>query len=158
MTRARGIAGLVAALLLAGCAGLDHTLGKVPQPEGAARTAYARVERAKVFSHPDGGAEVLGLLSRNEKIARYQSESGFAYVEAKGNLAGWVHEDELADAPPRAPKPAEAQAPAPSTVTPSEASKPAEPEQPEDSVESEEPPGGEPATPERSPSPPTWRG
>jgi hypothetical protein len=147
----RQIAASLAALLLAACAGsdMDRLLGKTPAPEGAARTAYAAVDRAKVFSHPDASASVLGVLKLRERLARYQSENGFAWVEAEGNLSGWVRESELAEAPPRArkaapPEPARAPAPAP----PEEPA--AEPAEPAGTEPEEEETPGEPLEPERS--------
>ena len=65
-----------------------------PAPEGPARTAYAAVDRAKVFSRPDASASVLGVLQRNEKLARHQSENGFARARIR-TLARLAHALEL---------------------------------------------------------------
>ena len=163
--RVSAIALLAIALLLYGCAqgDLDRLLGKGPVAEGAPRPAYAAVDRAKVHSHPETGSAVLGLLALHEKITRYQSEGGFAYVEAAHNLTGWVRESELATARARARKPAEpAPTPAPATPPaepatsagqPSEAQPAPPPEEPgaeePDPDENEAPPGPD-AEPERS--------
>ena len=109
--RARGLAALALALL-AGCAStdsasrwIDFTLYGAAQ--GPPRTAYAAVDRVEVHGEPEASSPVQGVLTLHERVTRYQSERGFAYVEGEGNLAGWVREQQLVATLPRAPRPAE---------------------------------------------------
>lgn len=143
--KAAHIATWVAALLLAGCAqgGLGGLLGAAPAAQGQPQVSYAAVARAKVYSAPDATSPVQGLLTLHEKITRYQSEAGFAYVEAAGNLSGWVREGELVAARPRA-----------ATPTPT----PAQPEQPADDAQAAQPPPEVPPGEEEPQEPPAPEG
>jgi hypothetical protein len=146
VSRIRRLAALATALWLAGCAGgsgtgtadgwVDRMVGS-PAAQGQPRPAYAAAARTKVYSAPDASASVVGVLTLHEAISRYQHENGFAYVQAEGNLSGWVRENELAETRPPARKPAERQrakpqpAPTPETTvteTPIEEAPPVEEE------------------------------
>ena len=150
------VATLVVGLLLVGCAAggsaqrsvggwIDQISGRTAA-EGEARVSYAAVNRVKLLSEPDAASAVRGVLTLHEKIRRYQSEGGFAYVEAEGNLWGWVPESQLVERIPTARTP-EAVEPAteesvptettPTTEAPSGEVPPApdaEPQKPEGSV------------------------
>jgi hypothetical protein len=150
MTSAHRLAIAAAALWLAACSGLSGPLGAAGGGggEGPVRVAYASEARTKVYGEPSFTAPVVGVLTRHEKLDRYQSEGGFAYVKAEGNLVGWVPETQLVEKLP-ARRPA-AQAPAPTppptSETPEEAAAPPEETPPpEEPAESEAPP-----EPERS--------
>jgi hypothetical protein len=122
----------LAVALLAGCAStdaasrwVDHTLYGTAQ--GPPQAAYAGADRVKVYSEPDASAPVQGVLTLHEKVTRYQSEKGFAYVEAEGNVAGWVREQQLAASRAPAQKPAAEPAPE-EEPAPEPDAKPTEPE------------------------------
>ena len=154
--RASGLAALAVALL-AGCANtesasrwIDSTLYGAAQ--GPPQVAYAGVDRVKVYSAPDASSPVQGVLTLHEQITRYQSESGFAYVEAEGNVAGWAREQQLVASRPRArkptPRPAPSENPPAATEAPPSTTEPSAEPAPE-----EEPPPGpdeEPSEPEPS--------
>jgi hypothetical protein len=141
-TRVTSLAALLAAALLAGCAGpsggwREYLFGVTTAPQGTPQVAYVTADRTKVYREPDETSAVLGLLTLHEKIERYQSQGGFAYVEAQGDVSGWVRERELAAARPRvrpAPQAAEPPAPAPSeTAAPPDSAAPeTEPPAPEE--------------------------
>jgi hypothetical protein len=59
------------------------------------------VDRIRVHSEPDAASAVRGVLTFHEEVRRYQSEGGFAYVEAEGDLWGWVPESQLAERIPK---------------------------------------------------------
>ena len=99
------VATLVGVLMLAGCttarsvqtnvAGwFDRTSARATA-EGEPRMSYAAVDRIRVHSEPGAASPVRGVLTLHEKIRRYQTEDGFAYVEAEGDLWGWVPESQL---------------------------------------------------------------
>ena len=146
---------LVGLLLLVGCVAgrsvqrsaggwIDHISGRAAA-EGEARVSYAAVDRVKVLSKPDVASAVRGVLTLHEKIRRYQSEGGFAYVEAEGNLWGWVPEGQVVERIPtaRTPEAVEA-APGESVSTETAPS----PEGPSEDVPPA--PGAQPKEPERS--------
>ena len=143
----------IALAWIAGCAGTDSASRWVDQTVygtqavGPASAAFAGVDRVKVYAAPESGAAVEGVLNLHEKVARFQSERGFAWVEAEGNVKGWVREDQLVAARPRAQKPA-TQAPEQPAATAEPSAKPTTEPAPE-----EEPapaPDAERSSPERS--------
>jgi hypothetical protein len=140
----------VALALLAGCAGTESASRWVDETlygaaKGPPQVAYVAADRVKVYRAPDPSSPVQGVLDLREELTRYQSDAGFAYVEAAGNLSGWVREDQLAAKRPAASRPAKAKAePAqPAETTPET---PAEPPV----VEPEPAPEPEPVEPESS--------
>lgn len=104
--------------------------------------SYAAVDRIRVHSEPDAASAVRGVLTLHEKVRRYQSEGGFAYVEAEGDIWGWVPESQLAE---RIPKRAER----PEAVEPAEV----QPADGEEAPESEDAAAGETTGGEQAPSP-----
>jgi hypothetical protein len=147
----RALALGIALAWIAGCAGTDSASRWVDQTiygtqaVGPASTAYAGAARVKVYGAPEAGAAVEGVLNLHEKVARFQSERGFAYVEAEGNVKGWVREDQLVAARPRAQKPATPEPAQPAaTAEPSAEPAPAPEEEPAPA------PDAEPSEPERS--------
>lgn len=150
---------LVGALLLCGCTTarsaqtsvggwFDRSRAEL-KAEGEPRVSYAAVDRIRVHSEPDAASPVRGVLTLHEKVRRYQSEGGFAYVEAEGGIWGWVSESQLvARIPkrvsrPETAEPAEGEAvPAPEDAAEGEATGEAEEEAPA--------PEAEPTEPERS--------
>ncbi|HEX5065452.1 MAG TPA: hypothetical protein VFY49_05010, partial [Myxococcota bacterium] len=81
----RALCTLVIALAwLAGCAGTESASRWVDQTiygtqaVGPASAAYAGADRVKVYGAPEAGAAVEGVLNLHEKVARFQSERGFA--------------------------------------------------------------------------------
>lgn len=124
----------IALALLAGCAGTDSASRWVDETlygtaKGPPQVAYAGVDRVEVHGEPEASSPVQGVLTFHEKVTRYQSERGFAYVETEGNLAGWVREQQLV-ATLRARKPAtEPNAePTPEEEPPEPEAEPSEPE------------------------------
>jgi hypothetical protein len=158
------VATLVGALLWIGCATVrsaqtgvggwvDRTRGQVTA-EGEPRVAYAAVDRLRIHREPAVGSEVTGVLVLHEKISRYQSESGFAYVSAEGGRWGWVAESQLVEripkrvSRPEAVEPMPEEQPAGSGAAPGPEVPAAEPgEQPEQAV-----PAPDEKTPEPEPS------
>jgi hypothetical protein len=136
MTRAHRVSAFAAALLLAACAGgssgpIGGRSGGAAQ--GPARAAYAAQARAKVYSEPSFTANVVGVLTRHEKLDRFQSDGGFAYVRAEG-IAGWIPENQLVEKlPARRPPPAATTTPEPSVAPAEETPPPEAPPPPEDS-------------------------
>lgn len=141
--RQSAVAALVGALLLAGCAtgrSAQQSVGgwfdrvlEGTAAQGEPRLSYAAVARVKVYSEPDASSSVQGVLNLHEEILRYQSESGFAWVEADGSLAGWVRESQLLLQRPQARRPAAVE---PEQPTAAEPAQPAEATPaPEDSAE-----------------------
>ena len=135
------VAFCIALALLAGCAGsgdlgwIDETLYGT-RAVGPAKAAYTGADRVKVYEHPDASSPVQAVLTVHEQVRRYQSQAGFAYVEAEGNVSGWVLEQQLVAKKPGARKPAAPEPTPPATAPPSEPT----------------PPSAEPA-PEPEPSP-----
>ena len=94
---------------------------------------------------------MVAVLDRYEQVDRYQSVNGFAFVEAKGNVAGWIPESQLLERRPVARKPTE-QPETPGDVTedsPPEEASPA-PDTAGTVDEAPAPPATEPTEPERS--------
>jgi hypothetical protein len=121
----------IALVLLAGCAGMNDSFRWVDrtlygEAEGPARVAYVAADRTKVYGAPDVGSPVQGVLALHEKVSRYQSPNGFAFVEAEGNVSGWVVERQLA-ASPTGPTPAAAPRPAAPTPEAAQTTPRAEP-------------------------------
>ena len=142
------VAMLVGAALLAGCATggsgswLDRALGRT-SAQGSPHTSYAAVA-AKVYSEPDAGSTVMGVLARHEELRSYQSDSGFVYVEAAGNLSGWVPKNQLVARRPVSKRAADA---------PAESAAPSAPENeatPSPTETTPEAPDAETQAPERS--------
>jgi hypothetical protein len=155
MSSAHRLSARAAALWLAACAGMGS--GPLLQrpggaAQGPARVAYAAQTRAKVYSEPSFTANVVGVLTWHEKLERFQSDGGFAYVKAEGNLAGWVPETQLVEKLPARKPAAQAPTPSPSATPKSEAppeeavAPPEETPPPEEPTETE----AEPPEPERS--------
>jgi hypothetical protein len=138
----------LALALLAGCAETSSKLGWVDETlygsraAGPAQAAYAGVDRIKVYGEPDTRSPVQGVLTLHEQVTRYQRQSGFAYVEAAGNIRGWVREEQLVASRPQKAKPAPETPPAPPMPT-------AEPEA-EPEPEPAPPPDEKPEDPEGS--------
>ena len=134
--RAARSATCIAVALLAGCATatdsfrwIDHKL--FGEADGPAQVAYAGADRTLVYSTPDAGSQVKGVLRLHEEVVRYQSARGFAYVDAEGDLAGWVREQHLvarrpAARPAAAPQPGVAPQHAPSATPPETTEAPSE--------------------------------
>lgn len=120
----------------------DRTRAKA-KAEGEPRVSYAAADRIRVHSDPDSASAVRGVLTLHEKLRRYQSEDGFAYVEAEGGIWGWVPESQLVERIPRRVEPAPAEAaPEPEGSAETEG---------EGAEEGESPaPESEPTQPERS--------
>ena len=154
MTSAHRLSFLAAALLLAACAGgsVPFLAGAGGAAQGPARAAYAAEARAKVYSEPSFTANVVGVLTQHEKLQRFQSDGGFAYVQAEGNLVGWVPEAQLVEKLPARKPAAPAATPSPTPTPKSEAppeeavAPPEETPPPEEPTETE----AEPPEPERS--------
>lgn len=147
------LAALLTAALLAGCAGAsggwrEYLFGVATAPQGAPQVAYVTTDRTRVYREPDETSRVQGVLTLHEQIERYQSQGGFAYVEAQGDVSGWVREQQLAATRPRvrpAPEAAETAIPPPA---PGETAAP--PETPTPADEPAPAPEPEPVEPERS--------
>jgi hypothetical protein len=160
--RRSAVAAIGGALLLSACAGggsgsgtvggwLDGVRGKT-SAEGQSRVSYAAAARIKIYGKPEADSPVIGLLDRYEKIARYQSVSGFAYVEARGNLSGWVRESQLIERLPHKSAEGEPTPPAEATPAPGDSVE-TEVKPPPDTAPTEPVPpdsGAEPKEPERS--------
>jgi hypothetical protein len=119
---------LAGALLWTGCATarsaqtsvgdwIDRTRASAAA-EGEPRVSFAAEDHVRVHTEPDATSAVKGELTLHEKIRRYQSDGGFAFVETRGELWGWVRESQLAlRIPQSSPQAAE---PAPAEVQPAD--------------------------------------
>ena len=159
--RAAAVATLVGSLVLAGCATTRSVQSRVggwidrtrasAAAEGEARASYAAVDRLRVHSEPDAASAVTGVLTIHEKVRRYQSEGGFAYVEAEGGLWGWVPESRLVERLPKRASRPEAAEPPPAEGEPVPAPEESAAGETAGQAEEEAPtPDAEPAQPERS--------
>ena len=84
-----------------------------------------------MYGEPDASSPVQGVLTLHEQVTRYQGQAGFAYVEAAGNIRGWVREDQLVTSRPQKAKPAPEETTAPAAEpepAPLPDEEPAEPE------------------------------
>jgi len=139
---------LCVALVLAGCAAMQQTVGgwfgkatptSTPTPQvtpaaaAARRVYYAGVEGLKVYSQPAASSKVVGALALHEEVTRTKLERGYAYVEsAQGAVKGWVNNAQLIWRLPTAPGTA---APAPAEPQPEGAAAPAEAAQESPAIE-----------------------
>ena len=152
-------AALGAALLFAGCASLQHTVGgwfggatptpsptPQPTPAGAAqgpRVYYVGVDGLKVYSEASTSSKVVGTLALHEKVTRTRLDRGYAYVESsKSAVKGWVNNAQLIWRLPSAPT---AGTPGAAEPQPEEPTAPAEAPQ--------EPQVAEPTAPAATPPP-----
>lgn len=118
MARAVPILIVTAAVALAGCSGMQKTVGgwfgDVPATSTQDGTVYfAATDGLAVHGDASFSSPVVGRLALHEKIVRTRLQSGFAYVVSdQTGVAGWVDNAQLIWRLPTAPQAGTVAAPA----------------------------------------------
>jgi hypothetical protein len=136
---ARWTAGILATVVLAGCASVKQTTqgwwgdltgsGSSSGATAADGSVYfAATDGLVVHAEASGGSIAIGRLTQYQRVVRTQLKGGWAYVTSDGGLAGWVDNAQLIWRLPAAsgtgtaaPAPGTSQAPAAPAAAPASA-------------------------------------